>query len=95
MSDEPSEVRSLKRQLSTLEISPLITNIAHWLVTALYGNLQSASSLVGCESCVNCCVGMVFSESRNYVISQVAGLKPLKTNRHDCSAFRVYVYVYE
>ena len=34
-------------------------------------------------------------ESRNYVISQDAGLKPLKTNRHVCSAFRAYVYVYE
>ncbi len=30
--------------------------------------------LFGCEACVNCYVGMVSSESGNYVISQVAGL---------------------
>jgi hypothetical protein len=73
-----------------------ITINTRWLVTAWYGDLQSACSLVGREDCVNCCVcSMVFSESRNYVIRQVAGLKPLQTNRHDCSAFRVYDDVYE
>ncbi len=60
-SDVPSEVGSLQRQHSTLQISPLITIITRWLVTAWYGDLQSACSLDGREACVNChgCVGMV------------------------------------
>ena len=37
MTDVPSEVRSLQRQHSTLEVSPLITIITRWLVTAWFG----------------------------------------------------------
>ena len=56
MTDVPSEVRSLQIQHSTLEISPLITIITRWLITAWYGDLQAACSLIGREACVNCCV---------------------------------------
>jgi hypothetical protein len=55
----PSEVRSLQRQHSTIAILPLITIITRWLVTAWYGDLKTAGSLLGCQACVNCCVGMV------------------------------------
>ena len=40
MTDVPSEVRSLQIQHSTLEISPLITIITRWLITAWFGDLQ-------------------------------------------------------
>ncbi len=56
ITDVPSEVRSLQIQHSTLEISPLITIITRCLITAWYGDLQSACSLVCREACVNCCV---------------------------------------
>ena len=56
MTDVPSEVRSLQIQHSTIEILPFITIITRWLITAWYGDLQSACSLVGCDACVNCCV---------------------------------------
>ena len=52
--------------------------------------------LVFCVAELLLCVLIVCADvSRNYVISQVAGLKPLKTNRHVCSAFRVYMYACE